>query len=92
MLTYAGVQIIPMAQPFIYKQLLQLNTKLFHAKINNRKVVITFAATALFIKFSKDILTSLIPQKFGIIAYKDLTSWETKDNLYGAVFIVWNFH
>ena len=40
MLAYAGAQIVIMAQPFICKSFLQLNTKLFNVKINDRKEVV----------------------------------------------------
>ena len=71
MLAYTGAQIVSMAQLFICKLFLQLNTKLFSVKINDRKVVITFVATVLLGKFSKDVLTALIPSELGILVYKD---------------------
>ena len=60
MLAFGGAQIVPMAQPSICKHFLQLNTKLFDVKINDRKAVITFVATVLLGKFSGDILAVLI--------------------------------
>ena len=61
MLVCAGAQIVSITQPFICKQFLQLNLKLFNVKINDRKVAIAFVATVLLGKFSKDVLTALIP-------------------------------
>ena len=42
-------------------QFLQLNTKLFSIKISDRKVGITFVATVLLGKLSKDVFTALKP-------------------------------
>ena len=72
-LAYAGAQIVRMAQRFICKSILEWNTKMFNVQINDRKVVITFVAPILLAKFSKDILTLLIPTESGILTYKDLT-------------------
>ena len=78
MLAYAGTQIVPMAPPLICKCILQLNTKLLSVKINDRKVLITFVATVLLVKFPKDVLTAFIPLELRILVYKDLTSRDTK--------------
>ena len=72
-LAYAGAQIVRMAQRFICKSILEWNTKMFNVQINDRKVVITFVAPILLAKFSKDILTLLIPTESGILTYKGLT-------------------
>ena len=48
---------------------MQLNLKLFNVKINDRKVAIAFVATVLLGKFSKDVLTALIPFEWGILVY-----------------------
>ena len=72
-----------MEQPFISKLLLQLNAKLFNVKINDIKIVITFVATVLLGKFSKDVLTALILSELGILVYKYLTSKDTKYELSG---------
>ena len=55
MLAYASAQIVPMAQPCICKYFSQLNTELLNVKITDTKVVITFVATVLLRKFSKDV-------------------------------------
>ena len=60
MLAFGGAQIVPMAQPSICKYFLQFYTKLFDVKINDRKAVITFVATVLLGKVSRDILAALI--------------------------------
>ena len=52
---------------FICKEFLQLNTKLFNAKNNDKIVMITFVATVLLGKFSKDVLTALILSELGIL-------------------------
>lgn len=51
---------------------------MFNVNSNNRKVVITFVETALLGKVSEDVLTVLIPSEFGIVAYKDFNSRDTK--------------
>ena len=79
-----------MALPFICKYFLKLNTKLFNVKINNRKIVITFVATFLLGKFSKNVLTTLIPLELEILVNKDLTFRNTKYELSG-VFSVFFF-
>ena len=56
---YIGVQIVPMAQPFICMYLLQLNTKLF-------KVTITFVTIVFLGKLSSDVFTAFIPSEFGM--------------------------
>ena len=79
---------------FIWRNLLfgntfsQLNAKLFNIKINDRKVMITFVATVLLGKFSKDVLTALIPSDFGILVYKALQSRDTKCELSGILSVV----
>ena len=83
-------QIFPIAQPFICKYFLKLNTKLFNVKINDRKILITFVATVLLGKFSKNVLTALIPLELEILVYKDLTFRNTKYELSG-VFSVFFF-
>ena len=88
MLAYAGAKIVPMAKLFICKYLLQLNTKLFNFRINDRKLVVTFVATVLLGKFSKDILTALIPSELRILVYKDLMYRYTKYELYGIYSIL----
>ena len=70
MLAHAGAQTVPMEQSFICRWFLQLNTKLFNVKTHYRKVSITFVATVLLGKFSKDVLTALIPSELGILVYK----------------------
>ena len=70
----------------IYKLLLQLNTKLFSVNINDRKVVITFAASVLPRKFSKDVMIALIPSE--LLVYKDLTFRNTKYELSGVFTIL----
>ena len=54
----------------------------------DREVVITFLATGLLGKLSKDILTTLIPSELGILVYKDLTSRDTKYELSGIFSIL----
>ena len=88
MLAYPNAQIVPMAQTFICKLFLQLNTRLFNVRINDRKVVITFVATVLQGKFSQDVLTALIPSELGILVYKDLPSRDTKYELSGIFSIL----
>ena len=88
MLAYAGAQIVPMAELFICKYLLQLNTKLFNFRINDRKLVVTFVATVLLGKFSKDILTALIPSELRILVYKDPMYRYTKYEFYGIYSIL----
>ena len=83
-------QIFLMALPCICKYFLKLNTKLCNVKINNRKIVITFVATFLLGKFSKDLLTTLIPLELEILVNKDLTFRNTKYELSG-VFSVFFF-
>ena len=69
-----------------------MNTKLFNVKINIRKIVITFLLAVLLGKYSKDLLTALIPLELGILAYKDLTSRDTKYELSGIFSILLIFH
>ena len=69
MVAYAGAQSVPMAQAFICKQFLQFKT----SKINDGKELITFVAAVLLGKFSRDVLTALIPSELAILVYKDLT-------------------
>ena len=69
-----------------------MNTKLFNVKINIRKIVITFLPVVLLGKYSKDLLTALIPLELGILAYKDLTSRDTKYELSGIFSILLIFH
>ena len=71
---------------------MQLNTNVFNVKINDRKVVITFVATVLLGKFSKDVLTALIPSELGILVYKDLTFRDAKYELSGIFSILLIFH
>ena len=52
--------------------------------------MITFVATVLFGKFSKDVFTALIPSEFGILVYKDLASRDTKYELSG-IFLLCRF-
>ena len=66
LLAYAGTQNAPIAQPFNCKYLLQLNTIVYHQN-DDRKVVITFVATVLLGRFSKDALTALIASKLEIL-------------------------
>ena len=63
-------------------------TKFFNVKINDREVVITSVTTALFGKFSKDVLTVLISSEFGLLAYKDLTYRDTKYKLSDIISVV----
>ena len=51
-------------------------------------MLITFIASTLLGKFSRDVLAALIPSAFGIIVYKDFTSRDTKYELSGIVSIV----
>ena len=62
-----------------------------NVQINDRKVVITFVATVLRAKFSKDNLTALIPSELGILVYKDHTSRDSILNLYFYFFffLIW---
>ena len=69
-----------------------MNTKLFNVKINIRKIVITFLLAVLLGKYSKDLLTTLILLELGILAYKDLTSRDTKYELSGIFSILLIFH
>ena len=87
MFAYEGAQIVPMAQPFICKQLLQLNIKLFSVSINNKNVVITFDEAVRLEYFSKDVLPDLIPSAFEILVYDDFTSRETTYELSGTKLI-----
>ena len=80
MFVYEVAQIVPLAQPFFCKKLLQLKIKLFNASINAKNVVITFVKVCLEY-FSKDVLTNLIPSAFGILVYNDFTSTETRYEL-----------
>ena len=70
MLAYTGAPIVLTAQYFIYKQFLQLNTNLFNAKNKDREVVITFLATVLLVRFSKDVLTAFLPSELEIFVHK----------------------
>ena len=58
------------------------------SKINDRKVAIAFVATVLLGKFSKDVLTALIPFEWGILVYNDLTYSYTRYELSGIFFIL----
>ena len=71
-----------------------MNTKLGNVKIHDRKLVITFVAIVLLGKFSKDVLTALIHSELGILAYKDLTSKDTKYEIHGIheIFVRYLFH
>ena len=88
LLAYASTQIVPMVQPFICNQFWQLETKLFNIKIIDRKLVISFVATVLLEKFSKNFL---VPSELGILVYKDLTSMDTTDELSGIFSILLSF-
>ena len=66
-----GAQMVPMLQSFICMWFLQLNTKLFKIRINDRKAVITFVAIVFIRKLSRDVFTAFIPSEFGILKYKD---------------------
>ena len=54
--------------------------------------MIIFVSTFPLEKFSKDILTFLVPLEFGIVVYKDIMARDTKYELSGIVFIVLIFH
>ena len=88
LLAYASTQIVPMVQPFICNQFWQLETKLFNIKIIDGKLVISFVATVLLEKFSKNFL---VPSELGILVYKDLTSMDTTDELSGIFSILLSF-
>ena len=88
MLTYYSMQSFRIVQPFICKLFLQLNTKSFNVKINNRKVVSTSVAIAVLGKLAIDVLTALITSEFGVLLYKGLASNGTKYELSGTVSMV----
>ena len=84
MFAYEGAQIVPMAQPFICKQFLQLKIKLFSVSINAQNDVIFFAEAVCLQYFSKNVLTDLIPSVFGTTMYNDLGFTETRYELSGT--------
>ena len=63
MLSHVGSQIVLTAQRFICEYFLQLKTTFFYVKVNDRKVVIIFAATVLLGKSSKDVMAAFIPSE-----------------------------
>ena len=67
---------------------MQLNSKLFDVKTNDRIVVITLVATVLLGKFPKDVLTALIPLELEILVHKGLTSRDTRYGLTGIFSIL----
>ena len=87
MFAYEGAQIVPIVQPFICKQFLQLKIKLSSVSINAKNVVITFVEAVRLEYFSEDILTDFIPSEFGILVYNDFTSTETRYELSGTKLI-----
>ena len=50
--------------------------------------MITFAATVLLGKFSKDVLTALIPTELGVLVYKDLKSRDLSGIFSNLLFFV----
>ena len=62
-----------------------MNKKLFNVRINDRKVVVTFAAIVFLGKVSSDVFTAFIPSDFWILAYKDFTCSDTRYDLSGTV-------
>ena len=59
--------------------------KLFNVSIDDKKVVITFAAIVFLGKLSSAVFTTFIPSEFGIFGYKDFTSSHTRYELSGIV-------
>ena len=79
-----------MAQLFISMQFLQLNTKLFKVRFNDRKVVFTFVAIFFLGKLSSGVFTAFIPSEFGIFVYKDFTYTNTRYELCGSALIAFS--
>ena len=59
-----------------------MKIKLFSVSINAKKVVIAFVEAFRLAYFSKDVLVNLIPSAFGILAHNDVTSRETRHELF----------
>ena len=53
--------------------------------------MITFVATVLLGRISKDVLAAFIPSELRILVYKDLTSKDTKYELSGIFSILMTF-
>ena len=77
-LAYDDAQMVPIAQPFVYRWFVELNIKLFNVRMRAINVVITFVATVRFGWLLRDFFTAFILLVFKMLMYNDLTSSDTK--------------
>ena len=69
------------AQPFVCRQLTELNIKLFNERMRSKNVVITFVATVCFGQLSRDFFTAFTLSAFGMLMHNNALIFRRKSLL-----------